>query len=88
MVFYCGHCAECHSGHVNLCFTSEAMRGADEPPRLSKDGQAVASFMNMGAFAEQVLVHESGVVAIRRDMPFDRACLISCGVATGFGAAV
>ena len=44
--------------------------------------------MNMGAFAEQMLVHESGVVAIRRDMPFDRACLIGCGVTTGFGAAV
>lgn len=34
-----------------------------------------------------MLVHESGCVAIRRDMPLDRACLISCGVSTGFGAA-
>ena len=34
-----------------------------------------------------MLVHDSGCVAIRHDMPFDCACLISCGVTTGFGAA-
>lgn len=88
LVFYCGHCAECNSGHVNLCFTPEAMRAPGAPPRLSANGESLAPFMNMGAFAEQILVHDSGVVAIRKDMPFDRACLISCGVATGFGAAV
>ena len=37
-------------------------------------------FINTGAFAEMMLVHESGCVPIRRDMPLDRACLIACGL--------
>jgi S-(hydroxymethyl)glutathione dehydrogenase / alcohol dehydrogenase len=40
----------------------------------------------MSSFAEQMLVHEHGVVKIRDDMPLDRAALIGCGVTTGLGA--
>ena len=64
------------------------MRGADEPPRLFKGDERLEPFMKMGAFAEQILVHESGCVPMRQDMPFDRACLIGCGVTTGLGAAM
>jgi S-(hydroxymethyl)glutathione dehydrogenase/alcohol dehydrogenase len=88
LTFHCGHCEQCDSGHSHRCTTSEAMRSEDEPPRLFRDQERFAPFMNMGAFAEQILVHESGCVPMRRDMPFDRACLISCGVTTGLGAAI
>lgn len=88
LTFHCGHCAHCHSGHTNRCMTPDAARSAGEPPRLSSGSEAVATFMNIGAFAEMILVDESGCVPIRKDMPFDRACLIGCGVTTGFGAAV
>lgn len=88
LTFHCGHCAHCHSGHTNRCMTPEAQRGAGEPPRLTAGTEAVSTFMNIGAFAEMILVDASGCVPIRRDMPFDRACLIGCGVTTGFGAAV
>jgi S-(hydroxymethyl)glutathione dehydrogenase/alcohol dehydrogenase len=50
--------------------------------------EPLAQFMNIAGFAEQVLVHESGAVPIRRDVPLDRACLIGCGVTTGVGAAI
>ncbi|MBV1687904.1 Zn-dependent alcohol dehydrogenase [Novosphingobium sp. G106] len=86
LTFHCGHCEQCHGGNTHRCNTAEAARAADEPPRLYQGKEQFAAFMNMGAFAEQILVHESGCVAIRRDMPFDRACLIGCGVTTGFGA--
>jgi S-(hydroxymethyl)glutathione dehydrogenase/alcohol dehydrogenase len=88
LTFHCGHCEQCHGGNTHRCNTPEAMRGAGEAPRLSRDGESLAQFMNMGAFAEQILVHESGCVVMRRDMPFDRACLIGCGVTTGLGAAI
>jgi S-(hydroxymethyl)glutathione dehydrogenase/alcohol dehydrogenase len=84
--FHCGHCDQCHSGNSNRCFTPEAARNADEAPRLFRGAEAFTAFSRIGGFAEQVLVHDSGVVAIRRDVPFDRACLIGCGVTTGFGA--
>ena len=88
LTFHCGHCEHCLGGHTHRCYTPEAARGAEEPPRLFQGSERFEPFMKMGAFAEQILVHDSGVVPIRRDMPFDRACLIGCGVTTGFGAVV
>ena len=88
LTFHCGHCDQCHGGNSHRCYTPEALRAAGEPPRLFRGQESFAAFMNMGAFAEQILVHESGCVPMRRDMPFDRACLIGCGVTTGLGAAV
>jgi S-(hydroxymethyl)glutathione dehydrogenase / alcohol dehydrogenase len=88
LTFHCGHCEQCHGGNSHRCLPAEAMRGPDEAPRLFKGPERLTQFMNTGSFAEMMLVHESGCVAIRKDMPFDRACLIGCGVTTGFGAAV
>lgn len=88
LTFHCGHCPQCHSGNSHRCLTPEAARGEDQPPRLVKGDERFDAFMKIGGFAEQVLVHESGVVAIRRDVPLDKVCLIGCGVTTGFGAVV
>jgi S-(hydroxymethyl)glutathione dehydrogenase/alcohol dehydrogenase len=38
--------------------------------------------------AEYTVVPESGAIPIPREMPFDRACIIGCGVMTGVGAVV
>jgi S-(hydroxymethyl)glutathione dehydrogenase/alcohol dehydrogenase len=86
LTFHCGHCEQCHTGNTHRCLTPEAARAAEEPARLLRGEERIDQFMKIGGFAEQVLVHESGCVAIRRDVPFDRACLIGCGVTTGFGA--
>ncbi len=87
LTFHCGHCEQCLGGNSHRCFPAEANRADDEPPRFYRGEESISAFMSMGAFAEQMLVHDSGVVPIRDDMPFDRACLIGCGVTTGFGAA-
>ena len=42
--------------------------------------------MNCGAFAEQVVVHESQIQRVPDDMPFEVASLLACGVITGYGA--
>jgi S-(hydroxymethyl)glutathione dehydrogenase / alcohol dehydrogenase len=88
LTFHCGHCEQCLSGNSHRCFTPEAVRSPNEPARLFRGEESFAQFSQIGGFAEQILVHESGCVPIRKDMPLDRACLISCGVTTGFGAAV
>ncbi len=85
---FCGECEYCLAGRPNLCGGETTMRGAGEAPRLSKDGAAIAPFAQLGAFAEQMLVHENALVKIRPDMPLDRAALIGCGVTTGLGAAL
>ncbi len=85
---FCGHCEHCLTGHMSLCQAPELQRGADEPPRLSQNGQAVSQFLNISSFAEYMLVHEHAVAKIRPDMPLDRAALIGCGVTTGVGAVI
>ena len=76
----------CLSGRPALCTREGLERGPDEPPRLAYKGERVHAMGRIGGFAEQLLVHEHGVVPIRKDMPLDRAALIGCAVTTGVGA--
>ena len=85
---FCGHCEYCLTGHMSLCQEPELRRGPDEPSRLSKDGEHLEQFLNLSSFAEYMLLHEHAIAKIRDDMPFDRACLIGCGVTTGVGAVI
>lgn len=85
---FCGKCHFCLGGHLSLCRGTGTRRGPKDEPRLSKDGKPVVQFANLGGFAEQMLVHENGLVKIREEMPLDRAALIGCGVTTGVGAVV
>lgn len=83
---YCGHCAHCLTGSMTLCESPETQRGKGEEPRLSYIQKPMVQYANLSAYAEQMLVHEHACVAIRRDMPLDRAALIGCAVMTGAGA--
>jgi S-(hydroxymethyl)glutathione dehydrogenase/alcohol dehydrogenase len=85
---FCGKCRWCLSGHLTLCDNPGAVgRGKGSAPRLTNaQGEQLQQFARLGAFAEQMLVHENAVVKIRDEMPLDRAALIGCGVTTGLGA--
>ena len=85
---FCGHCDQCLTGHMSLCNGRETRRDPSDAPRLAQAGKPMAQFANLSSFAEQMLVHEHACVAIRKDMPFDRAALIGCGVMTGVGAVI
>jgi len=82
---FCGHCEYCLTGRTHLC-QSRPVRATTEPPKLSWKGAPVNQFANLSSYAEQMLVHDSGLVKVRDDMPLDRAALIGCGVTTGVGA--
>ncbi|MGD9715004.1 MAG: zinc-binding dehydrogenase, partial [Thermomicrobiales bacterium] len=75
-------------GRPVLCSRQGVERGADEPPRVTYRGEKVHLFARLGAFAEQMLVHENSAVVIRNDMPLDRAALVGCAVVTGIGAVI
>ncbi len=85
--FFCGKCEYCLVGRTNLCSAKPA-RPASAPPRLSIDGSPLVQFAGIGAYAEEMLVHENALVKIVPEMPLDRAALLSCGVMTGVGAAL
>ncbi|PNQ02346.1 Zn-dependent alcohol dehydrogenase [Sphingobium sp. SA916] len=85
---FCGHCGDCVTGRLSLCGTGETRRRDDAPPRLTIGGETIHQFVNLSAFAQEMLVHENACVAISPDMPFDRAALLGCAVVTGVGAAI
>jgi S-(hydroxymethyl)glutathione dehydrogenase/alcohol dehydrogenase len=83
---FCGECAQCHTGHPNLCENTEVKLLPGAARRLSWKGAVLNQAFNLSSFAEQMLVHEHAVVKIRDEMPLDRATVIGCGVMTGVGA--
>jgi S-(hydroxymethyl)glutathione dehydrogenase/alcohol dehydrogenase len=85
---FCGHCEQCLTGHMSLCASPETKRGPNDEPRLMQNGVGMPQFLNLSSFAEQMLIHEHACVAIRKDMPLDRAALIGCSVTTGVGAVI
>lgn len=84
---FCGVCPLCTSGRPHLCLDKPATRRQrGEPSRLSLDGEPITQFLDLSAFAERMLVHESAVVRIDESVPFEYAAVLGCGVATGLGA--
>jgi len=87
----CGRCRYCATGHQNLCdLTNTIMVGCrpedTESFRLSYKGEKVGQFCSIGTFCEHSTVSVLSAVKIPKEMPLDRACLIGCGVSTGWGA--
>lgn len=90
-VSMCGRCRYCQTGRPQLC--DQAARAAYTLPDgtvRTKDlqGNPLNVFSGCGVMAEIATLHTDNVVKIDRDIPLDRAALISCGVMTGVGAAV
>jgi S-(hydroxymethyl)glutathione dehydrogenase/alcohol dehydrogenase len=83
---YCGHCANCVTGKPYRCFRDDYARSSEAPSRLRRGDEAVHQFTGIGGFAEYMLVSQHNVVAIDREFPLSRACLLGCGVLTGVGA--
>jgi len=88
---HCGHCFYCEQDQPILCDTYRRLGPLgvqfDGTTRLSLDGVAVHHLMFLGAFAEYCVVPAQSAVRVPKAIPFDRACLIGCGVMTGVGAA-
>lgn len=86
----CGHCFYCERDLPILCepFTRHQPRGlmTDGASRLSIDGRPLHHFSVVSSHAEFAVVPEAGAIRVPDDIPFDRACLIGCGVMTGVGA--
>ncbi len=80
----CGHCHYCLQGVSVACETTFALD--QQSPLATLDGVALGQGLRTGAFAEYVVVHHSQAVTINRSVPLDSACLLACGVLTGFGA--
>jgi S-(hydroxymethyl)glutathione dehydrogenase / alcohol dehydrogenase len=89
---HCGHCFYCERDQPILCepFTRHQPRGLllDGTSRMRRDGEPVHHFFVTSTHAQYTVVPQSGAIIVSRDIPFDRACIIGCGVMTGVGAVV
>jgi S-(hydroxymethyl)glutathione dehydrogenase/alcohol dehydrogenase len=78
----CGACAACESGRPTHC--RESIGKMSAPFRQGE--RKVLQFANIGAFSEQTVVKARQAVAISKEVPFEVASLLGCGVITGVGA--
>ncbi|MCM1984119.1 S-(hydroxymethyl)glutathione dehydrogenase/class III alcohol dehydrogenase [Lyngbya confervoides] len=88
----CRSCEYCLSGKTNLC---QAIRGTqgrglmpDGTSRFSYGNEMLHHYMGTSTFANYVVVPEIALAKIRKDAPFEKVCLIGCGVTTGIGAVI
>ncbi|MGC0364557.1 NDMA-dependent alcohol dehydrogenase [Rhodococcus sp. 27YEA15] len=87
----CGRCRSCAEGLQNICdegaglLTGQAI--SDKTSRVTLDGDPVVQMCLLGTFAPYVTVNEASVIKIEKDIPLDKAALLGCGVATGWGSA-
>jgi len=88
----CGRCASCSTGHQNLCDLGALMglgrQITDGGSRHHARGQDLGLMCILGTFAHHTVVNEASCIKIDKDVPLDRACLLGCGVVTGWGSSV
>jgi NDMA-dependent alcohol dehydrogenase len=91
----CGHCRWCASGMQNLCELGAGLmdgsrwgRPGDYRLKLAETGQPVGQMCGISTFLQTTTVSADSAVKVPDDIPLDKACLVGCGVGTGWGSAV
>jgi S-(hydroxymethyl)glutathione dehydrogenase/alcohol dehydrogenase len=88
----CGVCPSCQAGMRNLCDIGALLLSgtsvSDGTHRVHANGKPVFPMTLLGTFSPYMVVHKSSVVKIDPSIPFEVACLVGCGVTTGYGSAV
>jgi len=88
----CGRCPSCSTGHQNLCdlgaLLGVGLQISDQTARHHAKGADLGLMCLLGTFGYHTVVNEASCIKIEDDIPLDRACLLGCGVVTGWGSAV
>lgn len=84
---YCGHCRDCQSGHNYVCGHKPVRPAGEGAFRITQNGENIHQYCELGGFAEEIVVHQTGVTKLPEGMPLDLAALLGCAVLTGVGAA-
>lgn len=88
----CNQCRFCKSKKTNLCKEYEDHLFGNSMPdgtsRFTCKGQKISHYMGCSTFSEYTVVPGRGLCKVNEKAAFSRACLLGCGVSTGYGAAV
>jgi S-(hydroxymethyl)glutathione dehydrogenase/alcohol dehydrogenase len=90
---HCGHCFYCDRDAPILCeqYLGEGPKAVSfdgESRTALADGRQLQQLMFLGSFGQYCVVSDQQAIPVPKEIPFDRACLIGCGVMTGVGAAL
>lgn len=84
----CGRCPSCASGQSNLCDLGAGLLSgqsiSDGSYRIQARGENVIPMCLLGTFSPYMTVNQTQVVKIEKDIPFELAALVGCGVPTGW----
>ncbi|CAH9087008.1 unnamed protein product [Cuscuta europaea] len=89
----CAECVDCKSKKSNLCtkfpMSISPFLHRDEASRFTDlKGETLHHFLFVSSFSEYTVIDIANVTKIDPSIPANRACLLSCGVSTGLGAAI
>ncbi|EOY15944.1 GroES-like zinc-binding dehydrogenase family protein isoform 3 [Theobroma cacao] len=89
---HCRECRDCKSQKGNGCSVFGYRLNPDMPRDATSrfkgmNGEVLHHFLFVSSFTEYTVVDVAHVVKISSEIPVDKACLLSCGVSTGIGAA-
>ena len=85
----CGECEDCRSPKSNLCsklpFRVENpwMSRYDSSRFRDVNGEVIYHFLSVSSFSEYTVVDIANVTKVDPSIPPNKACLVSCGIATG-----
>ena len=82
-VTQCGTCPFCRTGQGHLCIRTTMVK-----PHFRVDGQHVFALAGIGSFSEEAVFAEETAGWIPKDVPWEVAAPIGCGITTGIGAAL
>ncbi|CAJ2376367.1 MAG: S-(hydroxymethyl)glutathione dehydrogenase/class III alcohol dehydrogenase [Gammaproteobacteria bacterium] len=86
----CRECKFCKSGKTNLCSSVRETQGRglmpDGTSRFRGGGKSIFHYMGTSTFAEYTVAAEVSVAVVDKKAPFEKICLLGCGVTTGIGA--
>ncbi|KAH7524347.1 hypothetical protein FEM48_Zijuj06G0109800 [Ziziphus jujuba var. spinosa] len=88
----CKECRDCQSTKSNACSVFNKKLAIDMPRDGTSrfrdmNGEVLHHFLYVSSFSEFTVVDVAHVVRISPQVPVDKACLLSCGISTGIGAA-
>lgn len=88
----CGRCPSCSTGHQNLCdlgaLLGTGRQIADGTSRHHAQDKDLNVMCLLGTFGLHTVVNEASCIKIDDDVSLESACLLGCGVVTGWGSSV
>ena len=85
-------CIFCMSPDTNLCPKIRATQGKglmpDGTSRFTFEGKPIFHFMGCSSFSEYTVIAEISAAKINPNADLNKVCVLGCGVATGWGAAM